>query len=114
MELEAATRFEPVADADGLDDWLPRPGLALLFLHDPGCFISRRAFGQVERVGGEAALIDVRAHPGMAGEVERRTGVHHGSWRAVMVRIGRPARAASHPRLTAGSVARAVAAARGR
>ena len=101
MESEAATRFVPVADPDALDDWLPRPGLVLLFLHDPGCFISRWTYREVERVGGEAALIDVRAHPGMAGEVERRTGVGHESPQAILLRDGRAAWSASHSAVTA-------------
>ena len=108
MEPEAATRFVPVADPDALDDWLPRAGLALLFLHDPGCFISRWAYREVERAGGEAALIDVRANPGMAGEVERRTGVGHESPQAILLKDGRVLWSASHSWVTASAITQAL------
>ena len=109
MDPEAATRFVPVADADGLDDWLPRPGLALLFLHDPRCFVSRRAYGQVGQISGEVALIDVRAHPGMADEVERRTGVGHESPQAILLDDGRAVWSASHAGVTAAAITAAAA-----
>ena len=102
-----ATRFVPVPDADSLDDWLPRPGLALLFLHDPRCFVSRWAYAEVERVGGQVALIDVRAYPGMADEVERRTGVEHESPQAILLLDGRTVWSASHSAVTAAAITEA-------
>ena len=105
---EETTRFVPVPDADALDDWLPRAGLALLFLHDPGCPISLRAYWEVAQVGDEVALIDVRAAPALAGEVERRTGVRHESPQAIALRDGRPVWTASHGGVTARAIARAT------
>ena len=107
------TRFVPVRDVAGLDDWLPLPGVAVLFLHDPGCGGSRRAHAEVARVGGAVALLDVRAAPALAGEVARRTKVRHESPQVLVLRDGWVAWHASHAGVTEQAVAGAVAAARG-
>ena len=93
MDIATETDFVPVADADALDEWLSRSGVALLFLHDPSCPTSRRACWEVSEVGDEVALLDVRAHPGLGREVERRTMLRHespqligwwtGGWRGI-------------------------------
>ena len=108
MDTATETDFVPVPDADALDGWLPRPGVAVLFLHDPNCPTSRRASWEVGEVGGEVALIDVRAHPGLAREVERRTGVRHESPQLILLVDGRVAWHASHHRVTAKGVRQAV------
>ena len=108
MDETTATDFVPVPDPDALDDWLPRSGITLLFLHDPGCPISRRAYWEVARVGGEAALLDVRTAPALADEVERRTGVRHESPQAIVLRHGRPVWSASHYGVTETALARAL------
>ena len=61
----------------------------------------------MEQVGGEAALIDVRAHPGMAEEVERRTGVGHESPQAILLSDGRAVWSAAHAHVTAAAIAEA-------
>ena len=111
MDMITATDFVPVPDAGALDAWLPRAGVALLFLHDPKCGISRRAYREVARVGGAAALLDVRTVPALAGEVERRTGVRHESPQAIVLRGGRVVWSASHFAITEAAVAQAIAAA---
>ena len=108
----AATTFVPVPDSDGLDDWLPRRGVAVLFLHDPRCGISLRAHREVATVGGQVALLDVRAHPALAGEVERRTGVRHESPQAILLADGRAIWSAAHADVTARAIRAAVAARR--
>ena len=108
MDTATETDFVDVPDADALDGWLPRSGVALLFLHDPGCPTSRRASWEVGEVGGEVALLDVRAHPELAGEVERRTGVRHESPQVIVLVGGRVFWHGSHRRVTAKAVRRAV------
>ena len=108
MDASAETAFVPVPAADALDGWLPRPGVAVLFLHDPGCPSSRRASWEVGEVGGEVALLDARAHPGLAGEVELRTGVRHESPQVIVLVDGRVAWHASHHRVTAKAVRQAL------
>ena len=113
MDSDRPTRFLPVPDLEVLDDWLPRRGVAEPFLLDPACGVGRRAYREVAAVGGEAALLDVRAHPRLAGEVERRTGVGHESPQVIVLVDGRPRWVASHSAVTAAAISRAVAAAWG-
>ena len=108
MEAATDTHFELLPEVGALDDWLPRRGVTLLFLHDPKCPLSLRAYWEVARVGGEAALLDVRAVPALAGEVERRTGVRHESPQAIVLRDGRVAWSASHRGVTTAAIAQAI------
>jgi bacillithiol system protein YtxJ len=101
------TRFVPVPDVDALDDWIPRAGPVLLFLHDPRCPTSRAAYGEVARLGGEVALVDVRRSGAVAAAIAARTGVRHESPQLILLRDGRAAWAASHRAITAGAAARA-------
>ena len=110
MEPTTATRFVPVPDVATLEGWLSRAGVVLLFLHDPNCPISVRAYFEVASLGDEVALLDVRAVPALAGEVERRTGVRHESPQIIVLRDGRPTWSASHYGVTARAVAAAVGA----
>ena len=69
MDTIIETDFVSVPDADDLDAWLPRPGVVLLFLHDPNCPTSRRASWEVAEVGGEVGLCQSR----VGGAESRRT-----------------------------------------
>jgi bacillithiol system protein YtxJ len=109
MGTTVATRFVPVPDTARLDAWLARADPAVLFLHDPGCPISRRAYREMAGVGGEAALLDVRANPALADEVERRTGVRHESPQAIVLADGRAVWSASHGGVTELAVRTATA-----
>jgi bacillithiol system protein YtxJ len=110
---DAATQtlFVPVPEADAVERWLHRPGVGLLFLHDPGCPISAFAYWEVARVGGEVGLANVRATPALAREIERRTGVQHASPQAIVLRDGRAVWSADHLGVSAAAVADALAAA---
>ena len=102
-----ATRFVPVPDLAALDDLIPRSGLVVLFLHAPRCGISRRAYHQVARLGGEVALVDVaRAHE-VKWAIEERTGVRHESPQVIVLHGGRVIWSASHFAITATAVRRA-------
>ena len=101
-----ATRFVPVPDLAALDDLLPRAGV-VLFLHAPRCRISRRAYDQVARLGGEVALVDVSRDHAVKQALAARTGVRHESPQVIVLRGGRPIWSASHRAITAAAVARA-------
>ena len=105
------THFVSVPDLDALDGWLPRAGLAVLFLHAPHCGISRRAYDQMASLGGEVALIDVARDHEVKWAIAARTGVRHESPQVVVLRGGRAVWSASHSAVTAAAVARASAAA---
>jgi len=78
---ETATRFVPVANVAALDPLLARShgGPVVLFLHDKGCPISRAAYRQMARLGGEIPLVDVRRAHDVSRDVEERIGVRHES-----------------------------------
>jgi bacillithiol system protein YtxJ len=102
-----ATRFVPVPDLAALDDWLPRAGVVVLFLHAPHCGISARAYRQVARLGGEVALVDVARDHAVKWAIAQRTGVRHESPQVLVLRRGRAVWVASHFAITTAAVARA-------
>ncbi len=106
------TRFLPVPDLDALDDLIPRSGVVVLFLHAPRCGVSRRAYEQMARLGGEVALVDVSRQHAVARAVADRTGVRHESPQVIVLRRGRPVWSASHSAVTTAAVERAYAIAR--
>ncbi len=78
---ETATRFVPMANVAALNPLFlaSRARPTALFLHDPGCPISRAAYRQMARLGDEIPLIDVRRAHGLSRAVEERSGVRHES-----------------------------------
>ena len=82
---------------------------AAIFLHDPWCPISARAFRQMEQLGGEIPTVDVSRQRRLSSEVERRTGVRHESPQVIVFRNGIAVWNASHGRVTAGAVRAALA-----
>ncbi len=107
-----ATRFVPVPDLDTLDEWLPRSGAVVLFLHAPRCGISVRAYRQVARLGGEVGLVDVACDHDVKEAIAERTGVRHESPQVIVLRRGRVVWVGSHGAITTAAVARACAIAR--
>src|SRR5215217_2510016 len=77
--------FAPLADADALDAAVARSHDApvLLFLHDPHCPISRRAWGEMQRLAegplANAFLVNVARQHALSDAIESRTGVRHES-----------------------------------
>ena len=102
-----ATRFVPIPDLAALDDWLPRTGVAVLFLHAPHCGISVRAYRQVARLGGEVALVDVSRDHDVKRAIAERTGVRHESPQVIVLRRGRAVWSAAHFAITTAAVAQA-------
>jgi bacillithiol system protein YtxJ len=108
-------RFAPLADAAALDAALARSHEApvLLFLHDPHCPISRRAWGEMARLPAEATarafLVDVSRQHALSDAVEERTGVRHESPQALVLRGGKAVWDASHFAITAEEVTDALA-----
>jgi len=104
------TRFLSVPDLDALDDLIPRSGVVVLFLHAPRCGVSRRAYEQMARLGGEVALVDVARDHDVKRAVADRTGVRHESPQVIVLRDGRLVWTASHNAITATAVQRACTA----
>jgi bacillithiol system protein YtxJ len=101
------TRFVPVSDLAALDDWFPRSGIVVLFLHAPRCWISRLAYRHVARLGGEVALVDVARDHDVKRAIAERTGVRHASPQAIVLHGGHVIWSASDFAITAAAVRRA-------
>ncbi len=103
-------RLQPIADTAALDPLFAagRAAPAVLFLHDPGCPISRAAYRQVMRLDHDIPLIDVRRAHGLSRDVEERTGVRHESPQVIVLRQGRAVWSTSHHGITTRAVADAL------
>ena len=102
--------FVPVATAAALDRLFAASAAApvLLFLHDPYCGTSARAFGELRALLGPVYLVDVAAAPPLSRLVEARTGVRHASPQVLVLRDGAAAWHASHRAITAAAVRAAL------
>jgi bacillithiol system protein YtxJ len=107
--------FAPLPDTVALDGLLARSNDApvLLFLHDPYCPISRRAWGEMQRLAEgpltNAYLVNVSRQHDLSDAIEARTGVRHESPQALVLRGGKSVWDASHFSITAEEVGAALA-----
>lgn len=103
-------RVHPIADTAALAPLFTASCVApaVLFLHDPGCPISRAAHRQMMRLDHDIPLIDVRRAHGLSRDVETRTGVRHESPQVLVLRQGRAVWSASHYGITTRAVADAL------
>src|SRR3712207_5723022 len=87
----SAGGFAPLPDVDALDEAVARSQEApvLLFLHDPHCPISRRAWGEMQRLAegplSNAYLVDVSRQHALSKAIASRTGVRHESPQALVL-----------------------------
>jgi monothiol bacilliredoxin len=86
----------------------------VLFKHDPYCGVSAAAEEELEELEGEVVLLDVSRQHGLKREVVELTGVRHESPQVIVLRGGAVAWTASHFRITAEAVRRALEAAASR
>lgn len=70
-----------------------------LFLNDPWCPVSRRAYDRLHTMDADFSTVDVARHGALSKHVERRTGIRHESPQLILLREGRPAWHASHWRI---------------
>ena len=102
--------FTPLADVAALDAALAqsREATTLVYLHDPYCPISRRAWGEMQQLPpealGAAYLVDVSRQHDVKQAVAARTGVWHESPQVIVLRDGKAVWDASHFAITAAQV----------
>lgn len=95
-----------------IDESRERP--VLLFKHSRTCGISAEALDELrshlERGPAAAAykVITVQSHRRISDEVADRLGVRHETPQAILLRDGRPVWKASHFRITADELSRAI------
>ncbi|MHB8574991.1 MAG: monothiol bacilliredoxin BrxC family protein [Dehalococcoidia bacterium] len=111
-KMNVQADFRPVADTAALDDVVRSSydAPAVLFLDDPYCPVSERAYQEVARVPSAIAQVDVSEHSALSREIERRTGIRHESPQLIVLRDGQPVWSASHGHITADAIARTLAA----
>jgi bacillithiol system protein YtxJ len=116
MTRESATGggFAPLRETEALEGAIERSHDApvILYLHDRGCPISLRAWGEMQDLPGEVQaqtlLVDVTRDHGVKRAIAERTGVRHESPQVLVLRHGRAAWHASHFAITADAVTEAV------
>ncbi len=105
------TNFSPVSDAAALEELFARSNQepVLLFKHSSACPISARAYKEMEGVTATpVSIVVVQKSRDLSREVEERTGVHHETPQALVIRNGRAVWNASHFDITADAVEHAV------
>lgn len=102
--------FNEVADAGELDGLveLSHEAPVLVFKHSTTCPISAAAYREMSNVKADIALVVVQQARKLSNEIERRTGVEHQSPQALVLRNGEVVWSASHWRITAEEVERAL------
>jgi len=93
--------FEELADRSK-----ERP--VVIFKHSLTCPISAAAYDQMAEFAGEVALVEVQRARALSAEIENRLGVDHESPQVIVLRNGQVVWSASHFKITAEAVARAV------
>jgi len=111
----ALTRLERLEDLDAL---LARTTDRPLFLykHSLACGTSAYALDELTEhlhagpAGADYAMVAVQTHRDVSNEIARRLGVRHETPQVILVRDGHAVWSASHFRVTADAVQRALAA----
>ena len=102
--------FKKVTDPEALDALIEssseRP--LVIFKHSLTCPISAAAYDQMAEYEGEVALLEVQRARGLSSVIESRLGVAHESPQVIVLRKGQVFWNASHFKITAEAVARAV------
>jgi bacillithiol system protein YtxJ len=102
--------FATITDVGALEEAIAQShaDTVILFNHDPYCPVSAAAFEEMRGASGDVRLIDVSRLRDVTRELAQRTGVRHESPQVIVLRDGEATWSASHFRVTAEAVAKAV------
>ena len=102
--------FKRVENTEALDALLESYGERplVIFKHSLTCPISSAAYDQMEQYKGGVALIEIQNARGLSSAIASRFGVPHESPQVIVLRKGQVVWNASHFKITAEAVARAV------
>ena len=102
--------FVELHDAPELDELLSRSAEqpVILFKHSATCGISARAYREMTKLEKPIALVTVQNARALSSEIESRFAIPHETPQVLIVRDGKLAWSASHFRITADAVKRAV------
>src|SRR5687767_11859349 len=103
--------FMELNDTQQLDELLGESGEqpVILFKHSDTCSISAQAYREMTKLEKRVALITVQKARPVSNEIETRFALRHETPQVLVVRDGKLAWSASHFRITADAVTRAVA-----
>ncbi len=104
------TPFALVPDLTALEQLFAGSGTApvVLFQHDPFCPTSARAHREMTQLAGTVYLVNVARQHDLVHHIAERTGIRHESPQVLVLREGHAVWSASHGRITADAVARAL------
>lgn len=96
-------QFTPIDTTTSLDAFFAQEGdqPAILFLHDPGCFVSMSAYQEVTKLPDTVALVNVQRAKDVSRAIAQRTGIKHESPQVIIIRQGQAIWSASHFAITA-------------
>lgn len=102
--------FKRVSDIEALDALIESSGdrPLVIFKHSLTCPISSAAYDQMEQYEGGVALVEIQNARGLSSAIASRFGVTHESPQVIVLRKGQVCWDASHFKITAEAVARAV------
>jgi bacillithiol system protein YtxJ len=102
--------FKRVKDTEELDALVESYGERplVIFKHSLTCPISSAAYDQMEQYEGRVALIEIQNARGLSSAIASRFGVTHESPQVIVLRKGQVVWNASHFKITAETVAKAV------
>ena len=102
--------FIELQDAPGLDELLSQSAEepVILFKHSATCGISARAHREMTKLEKPVALVTVQNARALSNEIASRFALPHETPQVLIVRAGKLAWSASHFRITADAVKRAV------
>ena len=102
--------FKRVKDIEGLDALVESHGERplVIFKHSLTCPISSAAYDQMEQYEGGVALVEIQNARTLSGAIASRFGVTHESPQVIVLRKGQVVWNASHFKITAEAVAKAV------
>jgi bacillithiol system protein YtxJ len=102
--------FKTVTDLEALDALIEssRERPLVIFKHSLTCPISSAAYDQMAQYEGDVALVEVQRARGLSSAIESRFGVEHESPQVIVLRKGQVCWDASHFKITAEAVAKAV------
>ena len=102
--------FMELNDTQRLDELLGQSGEqpVILFKHSDTCGISARAYREMTKLEKRVALVTVQKARALSNEIETRFALPHETPQVLVVRDGKLVWSASHFRITADAVTRAV------
>src|SRR5687767_11198607 len=102
--------FTELNDTKRLEELLAKSGdqPVILFKHSDTCGISARAFREMTKEEQRFALVTVQTARALSNEIESRFALRHETPQVLIIRDGKLAWSASHYRITADAVTRAV------